>query len=130
MIYFHWTVTWTAFLLPVFMLGAVLSAAGLGLILSALNVSFRDIKYAVPFLIQMGIFVTPVIYPSNYIPARYQWLMGINPMAGVVTGFRHALLGSSISWTLVGISLGMSVLLFLSGLMIFRRMERRFADVI
>src|SRR5262249_46916797 len=73
--------------LPVFVVAAFLSAGGAGLILSALNVSFRDVKYAVPFLVQMGIFVTPVIYPVRYIPPKWQILFGLNPMAGVVLGF-------------------------------------------
>src|SRR5207253_5285499 len=92
-LYYRWPVSSHLYLLPVFIVGAVLAAAGLGLTLSALNVSFRDVKYSVPFLIQMGIFITPVIYPIRYIPARWQLLMGLNPMAGVVIGFRHALLG-------------------------------------
>jgi lipopolysaccharide transport system permease protein len=130
MLIYHWPITASAALLPIFIVGAVLSASGLGLMLSALNVSFRDVKYAVPFLIQMGIFVTPVIYPIRYIPARWQVLMGLNPMTGVVLGFRHALLGASASWGVMGLSLGVSVVLFVSGLMVFRRMERQFADII
>jgi lipopolysaccharide transport system permease protein len=78
----------------------------------------------------MGIFVTPVMYPAHYIPQRWQFLLGLNPMAGVVIGFRHALLGSADSWQIMGISLGMSVFLFITGLLIFRRMENRFADII
>jgi lipopolysaccharide transport system permease protein len=116
--------------LPLFIVGAVLAAAGTGLILSALNVSFRDVKYAVPFMVQMGLFVTPVIYPAHYIPQRWQFLLGLNPMAGVVIGFRHALLGSPASWEVIGVSLAMSLSLFILGLLIFRRMENRFADII
>lgn len=130
MIHYRWPITASAFLLPIFILAAILSASGVGLVLSALNVSFRDVKYAVPFLIQMGIFVTPVIYPIRYIPQRWQVLMGLNPMTGVVLGFRHALLGASASWEVMGVSLGVSVLLFVGGLLVFRRMERRFADII
>ena len=130
MIYYRWPVTTNILLLPIFIVAAVLSASGSGLILSALNVSFRDIKYAVPFMIQLGIFVTPVIYPIRYIPPRWQMLMGLNPMAGVVIGFRHALLGTEASWQLMGMSLAVSVILFVFGLFIFRRMERRFADII
>ncbi len=130
MLYYRWPVTSALFWLPVFMLGAVLAAAGAGLILSALNVSFRDVKYAVPFMVQMGLFVTPVIYPAHYVPARWRALMGLNPMAGVVIGFRHALLGSQASWGVMGLSLGVSVFLFGAGLLIFRRMENRFADII
>jgi lipopolysaccharide transport system permease protein len=130
MLYYRWPLTWTILELPIFVLGAILSAAGLGLALSAINVSFRDVKYAVPFLLQMGIFATPVIYPIRYIPVKWQVLIGLNPMAGVVVGFRHALLGSPASWSLMGLSLAVSVLLFVSGLFIFRRMETVFADVI
>jgi lipopolysaccharide transport system permease protein len=130
MFYYRWPVTPALFWLPVFVLGAMLAAAGAGLTLSALNVSFRDVKYAVPFMVQMGLFVTPVIYPAHYVPHRWQAFMGLNPMAGVVIGFRHALLGSPASWGVMGLSLGVSVFLFVAGLLIFRRMENRFADII
>jgi lipopolysaccharide transport system permease protein len=130
MLYYHWHLTAAVLWLPIFLAGAVLAAAGTGLTLSALNVSFRDVKYAVPFMVQMGIFITPVIYPARYLPHRWQILMGLNPMAGVVIGFRHALLGSPASWQVMGLSLGVSVCLFVSGLLIFRRMENRFADII
>lgn len=130
MVYYHWSITARVVLLPVFIMAAVLAASGAGLTLSALNVSFRDVKYAVPFLIQMGIFVTPVIYPIHYIPQRWQVLMGLNPMTGVVLGFRWALLGVNASWPVMGLSLAVSVTLFVVGLLVFRRMERRFADII
>jgi lipopolysaccharide transport system permease protein len=130
MVYYRWPLTPAVLWLPLFILGAVLAASGTGLTLSALNVSFRDVKYAVPFLVQMGLFLTPVIYPVRYVPARWQILMGLNPMAGVVIGFRHALLGSPASWDVIGLSLAMSVFVFISGLLIFRRMENRFADII
>src|SRR5260370_19831468 len=130
MLYYRWPVTPALFWLPVFLLGAILAAGGVGLTRSALNVTFRDVKYAVPFMVQMGLFVTPVIYPAHYIPPRWQILMGLNPMAGVVIGFRHALLGSQASWKVMGLSLAMSAFLFVCGLLIFRRMENRFADII
>ncbi len=130
MVYYRWPLTPAVFWLPLFILGAILAASGTGLTLSALNVSFRDVKYAVPFLVQMGLFLTPVIYPVRYIPARWQIFVGLNPMAGVVIGFRHALLGSPASWDVMALSLAMSVFLFISGLLIFRRMENRFADII
>lgn len=130
MVFYHWPLTTHVFWLPVFILAAVLSAAGTGLILSALNVSFRDVKYVVPFMVQMGLFVTPVIYPAHYIPQRWQFLMGLNPMAGVVIGFRYALLGTPASWQMMEVSIAVSLCLFVSGLLIFRRMENRFADII
>ncbi len=130
MIYYRWPLTVHMLWLPVFMFAAVLTAAGAGLTLSALNVSFRDVKYAVPFMVQIGLFVTPVIYPARYLSHRWQILMGLNPMAGVVIGFRHALLGSEADWGVMGLSLGVSVFLFIFGLLIFRRMENRFADIL
>jgi lipopolysaccharide transport system permease protein len=130
MLWYHFPVTVSIVWLPACIVAALLAAAGVGLTLAALNVSFRDIKYALPFVLQMGIFVTPVIYPMRYIPPDWQWLMGLNPMAGVVLGFRHALLGTEVSWPLMGASFASSLLLFVGGLLIFARMERRFADVI
>lgn len=130
MLYYRIHLTAHVLLLPLFIVGALLSAAGLGMMLSALNVSFRDVKYVVPFLIQMGIFVTPVIYPIRVIPQKWILLMGLNPMAGMVIGFRYSLLGSAASWGVMGISLAVSALTFVVGLYVFRRMERHFADVI
>jgi lipopolysaccharide transport system permease protein len=130
MLYYHWPVSIKLALLPAFILGAVLAASGAGLILSALNVSFRDVKYAVPFLIQMGLFVTPVIYPINYIPGNWKVLLGLNPMTGVVIGFRYALLGSEASWEIICISVAASLVMFTFGLFVFRRMEIQFSDVI
>jgi lipopolysaccharide transport system permease protein len=130
MLYYRWPVSVKLLWLPVFTLAAVLATSGSGLILSAFNVSFRDVKYAVPFLIQMGIFVTPVIYPIRYIPGHWRILMGLNPMTGVVLGFRYSILGSASPWPIMGLSLAMSLAIFVAGLLIFRRMERRFADII
>jgi lipopolysaccharide transport system permease protein len=108
----------------------VLTAVGPGLILAALNVHYRDVKYAVPFLVQMGLFVTPVIYPLGSMPARFQPLAALNPMMGPVEGVRHALLGTPVHAELVAMSLAVGVVLFVAGLYVFRRMERRLADVI
>jgi lipopolysaccharide transport system permease protein len=128
--HYHWPASVRLLWLPLFILGSFLAASGVGLALSALNVMFRDVKYIVPFMIQMGLFVTPVIYPVTYFPLRWRTLVGFNPMAGMVLGFRYSLLGSQLSWTLVGISFGASVLLFIIGLLIFQRTERQFADII
>ena len=130
MTYYRWPVVLGALLIPVYILGTLLAASGLGLILSALNVHFRDVKYAVPFFIQMGLFVSPVIYPLQYIPPRYRLLLGFNPMSGMIVGFRRSMLGGPTDWGLVAVSLLTSVFLLLAGLFIFRRMERRFADII
>jgi len=130
MAYYHWPVSANLLSLPVFLFGTFLAASGLGLALSALNVQYRDVKYAVPFFTQMALFLTPVIYPMRYVPNKIGIFLAFNPMAGMVEGFRHALLGSPISWALVARSLGTSLLVFVAGLFVFRRMERTFSDVI
>jgi lipopolysaccharide transport system permease protein len=130
MVKYQWPVSGALLWLPVFMLGSFLSAGGLGLILAALNVQYRDVKYVVPFFTQMAFFVTPVLYPLSHVPAALKLPLALNPMAGMVEGFRYALLGSPVSWTLVCTSTGMSLLIFVAGLYVFRRMERTFADVI
>jgi lipopolysaccharide transport system permease protein len=130
MVYYEWQVSAKLLLLPVFMLGNFLAAGGLGLILAALNVQFRDVKYIVPFFTQMLFFVTPVLYPITKVPSQYQFIISLNPMAGVVEGFRYSLLGSQVSWVLMGGSLFGCLLMFLAGLFYFNRMDRTFADVI
>jgi len=130
MIYYRWDLSAKVLLLPVFLVGTIMAASGIGFAFSALNVLFRDVKYMVPFLLQMGLFITPVIYPVRYIPSRWQILFGVNPMSGMVLGFRYCLLGSPVHWPLILTSLLMCVLLFFAGLMLFRRIERLFADVI
>lgn len=128
--YYHWRLTASLALLPLLIFGTLLATAGLGLFLSALNVQYRDVKYVVPFFTQMAFFLTPVLYPANNAPAKLGALLVFNPMSGMVEGFRHALLGSVISWSLVGSSLVVALFLFSAGLFFFRRMERTFADTI
>ncbi len=130
MVYYRWPLSWKFILLPVFIFACFLATSGLGLILSALNVQFRDIKYAVPFFVQMGLFVTPIIYPISYIPVKFRFLVGLNPLAGIVEGFRVCALGGQAPWGLIAASLVASVAIFVAGLFIFRRMERLFADII
>ncbi len=130
MVYYRWPLTRQFIWIPFFVFGTILAASGCGLLLSAVNVSFRDVKYAVPFFIQMGLFVSPVIYPLSYIPHRFRVILGLNPMSGMIIGFRRALLGGDTDWAIVGASFAICVTLFFSGLFIFRRMERRFADII
>jgi lipopolysaccharide transport system permease protein len=130
MAYYHWPVSPRLILLPLFVLGSVLGTAGLGFILSGLNVRFRDIKYAVPFFVQMGLFVTPVIYPVGYVPMKYRLVLGLNPIAGMVEGFRYSLLASPVMWGMIVVSLVTSLGLLIAGLFFFRRVERLFADII
>ena len=108
-----------------------LCAVGVGLWLSALNVQYRDIRYAIPFLIQVWMFVSPVIYPVSLVHGNYQWLLALNPMGGVIHAYRAALLGHQpIDWGLLGLSTLIILALFLGGLYYFRRMEKVFADVV
>ncbi len=116
--------------LPLFILLAVATAVAAGLGLGALNVRFRDVRYALPFLTQFWLFATPIAYPASLVPERYRWLMGLNPMAGVVEGFRWALLGAPAPGPLVLVSASVVVLGLGLGLVYFLRVERSFADVI
>lgn len=107
-----------------------LCAVGVGLWLSALNVQYRDIRYVVPLLIQLWMFVSPVIYPISMVPKKYHLLMSINPMVGTIEALRSSLLGHQpINWLLLGISAMIISIIFLSGIYYFRRMERVFADM-
>jgi len=102
-----------------------------GLWLSALNVQYRDVRYTIPFLTQFWLFVTPIAYSSTLVPERWRTLYGLNPMAGVVEGFRWALLGKTgATGVLVGVSALIVSVMFVGGLVYFRRMERTFADVV
>jgi lipopolysaccharide transport system permease protein len=117
--------------LPLFFLLAVVAAVGVGIWLSALNVLYRDIQHIVPFLVQTWLFATPIVYPTSLIPETWRLLYGINPMAGVVDGFRWALLGSGTPpGPMLAASTISASLLLASGLFVFRRMERSFSDVV
>jgi lipopolysaccharide transport system permease protein len=132
MIYYQITPTINTLWLPVFILLAMITAIGVGLWFSALLVMYRDVNYMLPFITEIWKFVSPVVYSATLIPEKWQWLYSINPMAGVVTGFRWALLGQpeTISFSSLAISGAISLVIFISGLYFFRRMERIFADMI
>jgi len=132
MIYYQiipgWDVLWA---LPLFLLLAIVTALGVALWLSAVNVKYRDVNYALPFLTRLWFFITPVVYSAGVISEKWQLIYSLNPMAGVVNSFRWALLGvgngpDAALW----VSVGISVLILVSGLFYFRNMERTFADTI
>ena len=132
MIYFKvspaWSVLWT---LPLFLLLAIVTALGVALWLSAINVQYRDVNQALPFLTQFWLFATPVAYSATVISAKWQVLYFLNPMAGVVNGFRWSLLGIGNGPDItLWVSTGISILIFVSGLFYFRSMEKTFADTI
>jgi lipopolysaccharide transport system permease protein len=131
MLYFGIVPGWQIITLPGFILLAIMTALGVGLWLSALNVQYRDVRYTINFLVQFWLFATPVAYPSSIIPAQWRALYGLNPMAGVVEGFRWALLGKSDPpGALLWVSVVVVVVLLVGGLYYFRRMEQRFADIV
>ncbi len=130
MVYYQYIPGFEILLVP-FLIGMVfVCAVGVGLWLSALNVQYRDIRYVVPLLIQLWMFVSPVIYPVSMVPKKYHLLMSINPMVGIIEALRASILGHQpINWLLLGISAMIISIIFLSGMYYFRRMERVFADM-
>jgi lipopolysaccharide transport system permease protein len=117
--------------LPLLLLLALVTCLGVSFWSSAMNAQFRDIRYAIPFIIQVWFFLTPIVYSSSMLPEPWRTLYGINPMAGVVEGFRWALLGTDTQpGSIVLLSAVVAVILFISGAYYFRRMERTFADIV
>jgi lipopolysaccharide transport system permease protein len=131
MVYYRLTPTINILWLPLFLLMALVTSLGVSLWLSAMNVQFRDVRYAVPFITQVWLFMTPIAYPSSMLPEPWRTLYGLNPMAGVVESFRWALLGTdTVPGPMTAVSAVASLLLLISGAFYFRRMEQSFADVL
>jgi homopolymeric O-antigen transport system permease protein len=131
MLYFSISFSPAILTLPLFLLLALLTALGVGLWLSSLNVIYRDFGYVIPFLTQLWFFATPIVYSADIVPEKWQLLYSLNPMVSVVEGFRWALLGAAPPSSLyLGLSAGIAVLMFFSGVFYFRRMERTFADTV
>ena len=131
MIFYQVPLTWRVLTLPLFVLLAVFSALAVGLWLSTLNVKYRDVRYVVPFLTQFWMYATPIAYSSTLIPEKWRLLYALNPMTGVVEGFRWALLGSGEgAGPMVLVSAAIVLVLFIGGLAYFRKQEDTFADVI
>ena len=116
--------------IPLVLIISFMASIGLGLILAAINVKYRDVRYALPFFIQMLLFVTPVIYPAS-IAGKYSYLLALNPMTGAIQSARAALLGTTpVNWELIGISFVACFVLMLAGIYIFKKVERFFADIV
>jgi homopolymeric O-antigen transport system permease protein len=131
MLYFGIVPAWSVVWLPLLLLLALVTALGVGLWLSAMNVRFRDVRYAVPFLTQFWLFATPIAYPSSLLAEPWQTLYGLNPMVGVVEGFRWSLLGTNTApGPIIAVSSLAALALLVSGVFYFRRMEKTFADVV
>jgi lipopolysaccharide transport system permease protein len=130
MMYYHIAPTSNIIYLPLFILLALVTSFGTGLWLSAANVAYRDVNYILPFLTQMWMFITPIVYSASMVPEKWQVIYALNPMAGVVNGFRWALLGSEPPAPTMWISVGVAIILLISGLFYFKKMERQFADLV
>lgn len=131
MIFYHISISPFLLILPLLLFCAFIAATGFGLWLSALNVKYRDVRYAIPFFIQLLLFATPVIYPTTILPEKIRWLLSLNPISGVIEAHRACILNHQpINWTSFGISAGVAILIFVAGIFYFRRMERFYADII
>jgi lipopolysaccharide transport system permease protein len=131
MVYYEVAPTFHLLLWPILMVPIVAFSLGAGTILAVVNVRFRDIKYTIPFLIQIGLFLTPVIYPTSILPERFQFVAALNPLAGVIEGMRSALFPERmIDWTLVGISSAVAFAVLAFSIVYFLKSEKRFADII
>ncbi|HPG00656.1 MAG TPA: ABC transporter permease [Kiritimatiellia bacterium] len=119
----------TLIVIPLIFL-TIVAALGAGTLLSAMNVSYRDFHYLVPFALQIWMFATPVIYPVRIFPPRWQWLISLNPMAGIVDAYRSAILGKPFAWGHLAISLAVAIAMLFWGLFYFRKTENRFADIV
>jgi lipopolysaccharide transport system permease protein len=128
--YYRVPITWGLFLVPVFVVLAAMLALGVGMMASALTVKYRDLRHALPFMLQFWMFASPVIYPTGMVPARWRWLLAVNPMTGILEGFRASVTGQAFDWRFVTISAIVAPLLLIAAYYVFRRLEDTFADVI
>jgi lipopolysaccharide transport system permease protein len=130
LVYYDFPVTWGyLMLLPLIALTTLL-ALGVGIWFSALNVKYRDVRYALPFLIQIWVFVSPIIYPSSLVPEEWRWAMWLNPVTGIVEAFRASLFGGAFTWAALAYSCGFTLVMLVYASYAFRRMERSFAELI
>ena len=132
MAYYAYVPSWRILMLPVFIAIAFAASIGAGLLFASLNVKYRDFRFIVPFITQIGLYISPVGFSSSIVPEQYRLLYSLNPMVGVIDGFRWSILGGEAKLYLPGLalSLGIVLMLLIAGIIYFRKMERTFADVI
>lgn len=130
MLYYH--VGWglNLFAIPALILAVIFTAVGVGTLLSALTVAYRDFRYVIPFLVQVWMYATPVIFPVTLVPQHWRWALYINPMAGIIDGFRSAFLGKPFNVDVLILSMSASIAIFAIGVAYFEKVQRRFADII
>jgi len=121
---------WQLLALPLLLFATIFTALGVGTLLSALVVAYRDFRFIIPFLLQVWMYATPIVYPVGIVPGHWRWVLYLNPMAGIIDGFRSAFFGKPFNLDVLGLSFCASVVVFLIGVMYFEQVERRFADVI
>jgi lipopolysaccharide transport system permease protein len=130
-LYYHVRLTAALLFIPIIVLIMIILTAGMGMLTAALNVRYRDVKYALPFLIQIWMYATPIIYPDTMVPARFRTLLALNPCWGLVSAFRSCFLpGTPVNFQLMGISFAVTITLFLCGSYYFRKAERSFVDLL
>jgi len=129
-VYYGVHVTWAVVLLPVFVLLAATLALGTALLAAALTVKYRDLRHALPFLLQLWMFTSPVVYPVKVVPERWRWVLALNPMTGILEGFRASLTGLDFDWRAVAVSVAFAAALLAVAFYVFRKLEDTFADVI
>lgn len=130
MLYYGISLTWQILWVPVFVLLAIVQAVALGTLFSALNVRFRDVKFALPFVLQVWMIASPIFYPQSLVPEKWKLIFAVNPLTGILEGFRSALFGTPADWALIGVSLISVFLCVAVSLFVFKQMEDDFADLI
>lgn len=132
MLYYQFVPSWKIIFVPFFLLLAIITSLGAGIFVVTLNVKYRDFRYVVPFVVQLGLYISPVGFSSNIIPEQWKLLYSLNPMVGVIDGFRWAILGDgyAMNWIGFGVSASLAVLLFIFSINYFKKTEKSFADVI
>jgi len=129
-IYYRVSIGWHFLFLPVLILLVTLIAFGVGMWMAAINVKYRDVRYALPFLVQLWLFASPVIYPLSLMPPKWRWLLMLNPLTGIVEGMRASLFGRPFDWPAIGVSFAVSILIAGFAAIFFQRVEDSFADII
>ena len=130
MVYYKISVSWSWLMFPVMVFMTAMLALAVGMWLSALNVKYRDVRFALPFIVQLWMFVSPVIYPASFLPARFRWVLTLNPMTGLIEGYRSSLFGHSFNWLALAVSAAITAAMLLYSSYAFHRMEKNFADII
>jgi len=130
-VYYEIPLGWNLLLWPVLVALLMLLAFSLGAFFAALNVKYRDVKYALPFVIQLLLFATPIIYPASMVPERFQWLLALNPLSGLIEGFRYVVVPShALDWKFLSLSVAVTVVLFITSVAYFRSTEKAMADIV